>query len=135
MAFEFYGLRKFGRFIKRLFHWIPVLWEQEEWDYVYIYDLLEVKLKELRKCIAEDDTHADIETSQRQINICLRYLDRYRNPEKYVKISDESPKFVNNKMETSEEFSKACVQSYNFEESSRDKFWKRFVQWHRNWWV
>lgn len=48
MEIGFYGLRKFGRFIKRLFRWLPVLWRQEEWDSGYIYDILDVKLKELR---------------------------------------------------------------------------------------
>ena len=31
MDIGFYGLRKFGRFIKRLFIWIPILWKQEDW--------------------------------------------------------------------------------------------------------
>ena len=42
-------LRKIGRFILRLIRWIPLLYKQEEWDYSYIYDILEMKMKELRK--------------------------------------------------------------------------------------
>ena len=40
-------LRRFGRFILREIRWIPVLWNQEDWDFEYMYDLLEVKMKEL----------------------------------------------------------------------------------------
>ena len=135
MEIGFYGLRKFGRFIKRLFRWLPVLWRQEEWDYGYIYDILDVKLKELRDCIAKDDIHADAPTCLRQINICLKYLDRYRNADNYIKFPDEKPRIVNNRLETSEEYTSACLRLYEFEQGSRDKFWKRFVQWHSKWWV
>ncbi len=135
MEIGFYGLRKFGRFIKRLFRWLPVLWRQEEWDSGYIYDILDVKLKELRNCIAKDDIHADAPTCLRQINICLKYLDRYRNADNYIKFPDEKPRIVNNRLETSEEYTSACLRLYEFEQGSRDKFWKRFVQWHSKWWV
>ena len=135
MEIGFYGLRKFGRFIKRLFRWLPVLWRQEEWDYGYIYDILDVKLKELRDCIAKDDIHADAPTCLRQINICLKYLDRYRNADNYIKFPDEKPRIVNSRLETSEEYTAACLGLYEFEQGSRDKFWKRFVQWHSKWWV
>ena len=40
-------LRRVGRFILREVRWAPVLWNQEEWDYAYIYDLLIMKMKEL----------------------------------------------------------------------------------------
>ena len=42
---------------------------------------------------------------------------------------------VNNRLETSEEYTAACLRLYEFEQGSRDKFWKRFVQWHSKWWV
>ena len=135
MEIGFYGLRKFGRFIKRLFRWLPVLWRQEEWDYGYIYDILDVKLKELKDCIAKDDIHVDAPTCLRQINICLKYLDRYRNADNYIKFPDETPRIVNSRLETSEEYTAACLRLYEFEQGSRDKFWKRFVQWHSKWWV
>ena len=42
-------LRRLGRFILREVRWIPVLWNQEDWDFEYMYDLLEMKMKEIRK--------------------------------------------------------------------------------------
>ena len=45
----FYSLRKFGRFIKRLWRWIPVLWKQEDWDYDYLYEIMRIKMEELLK--------------------------------------------------------------------------------------
>lgn len=108
MDIGFYGLRKVGRFVKRLYRWIPVLWKQEEWDYGYMYNILELKLKELLKCIQEDDLHVEAPICSRQIKICLKYLDRYRNPDKYIKIPEEEIKFdEKHRMVTSEEFSKA----------------------------
>ena len=37
------------RFIKRLPNYIKLAWDQETWDYEYLYDLIEMKLKELLK--------------------------------------------------------------------------------------
>ncbi len=111
MEIGFYGLRKFGRFVKRLFRWLPVLWRQEEWDSEYIYDILNAKLKELRDCIAKDDIHVDAPICLRQINICLKYLDRYRNADNYIKFPDETPRIVNNRLETSEEYTAACLRN------------------------
>ena len=50
-------LRKSGRFVKRLGRWIPVLWNQEDWDYEYIYDLLIMKMKELKEDMSKDYWH------------------------------------------------------------------------------
>ena len=135
MGFGFYGLRRVGRFINRLYRWIPLLWNQEEWDYEYIYDVLELKLKELQKCIADDDIHRDAPIYYRQITICLKYLDRFRNSDNYIEVPYNEASFEDGIFKSSENFSKACRKLHNFEDDSFNKFWKRFVQWHQGWWV
>ena len=44
-------IKKFERFAKRLTRWIPVLWKQEDWDYEYIYDVMQLKMEEILECI------------------------------------------------------------------------------------
>lgn len=139
MEIGFYGLRKFGRFIKRLFRWIPVLWRQEDWDYAYMYAVLKLKMQEIQKCLKEDDLHVDAPKYVRQIEICLKYMDRFINSDNYIDYPHEEVKFekLENgcyRMITSEASQKVALKHYYFEEHSYEKFWKRFVQWHRNWW-
>ena len=133
-----YYIQKFGRFLKRIIRWLPLLWRQEDWDFEYIYDLLEFKLKEIQKCLAKDDLHVDSPKMVKQISICLAHLDRYRNWDKYIDFPSEI------KLEktadglitlcTSTEEKIACKKITNFEKYHFDMFWKRFVQWHKGWW-
>ena len=74
-------LRHVFRFIIRLPKYIKLAWLQEDWDVEYLYDLIEMKLKEFKKAQENDTWHVQHETKRRaqQIDICLKRLDRYRN--------------------------------------------------------
>ena len=135
-------LRKIGRFILRLIRWIPLLYKQEEWDYEYIYDILELKMKELQKSISKDTWHTEhcVKRELLQIKVCLSRLDRFRNWDKYIDVPDEEMKFVPtedgyNKLEMSEEYNNAIRQGIEFEKKNYNKFWNDFVLWHNNWWT
>lgn len=136
-------LRRTGRFILRLFRWIPVLWNQEEWDYEYIYDLLEMKMKELYENMSQDTWHEQkgIKKRLKQIEVCLERLDRWRNwPNYYDYPMDDIVHVpVENgcyKLEyTSEENEKQRLGAIKFEQKNYDKFWKNFLDWHRGWWT
>lgn len=139
MDIGFYGLRKFGRFIKRLFIWLPILWKQEDWDYAYIYPLLKQKLQELKKCLQEDDLHVNSDKYAMQISICLNHMDRFLKPDDYVKLPQQDINFekIENGgyvLKNSKEVGRAAMKLYYFEQENFNMFWKRFVQWHRNWW-
>ena len=115
-------LRRVGRFILRLFRWIPVLWNQEEWDYEYIYDLLDLKMRELYMNMAKDTWHdqKEVQKGLKQIEICLMRLSRWRNwTDSYSYLIDED----------------TYKSAIEFEQKNYDKFWKDFLTWHRGWWT
>ena len=136
-------VRRVARFIKRMWKWIPMLWNQEEWDYAYIYDLLIVKMKELRKSMSEDYWHdrKEVQRSIKQIDICLARLDRYLNwtEHYYYPMEDIYYESTDNgcmKMcYASEANEKQRDGAIPFEEKNFTKFWKDFVKWHRGWWT
>ena len=136
-------LRKLGRFILREIRWTPILWNQEEWDYEYMYDLIEMKMKELRKDMSKDIWHDQkvVQRGIKQINICLARLDRWRNWTKYyyfpmddiIHVPTEDGCF---KIEyTSEANEKQRDCAIVFEQKNYNKFWKDFLAWHRGWWT
>ena len=136
-------LRKSVRFIARLGRWLPVLWNQEDWDYEYIYDLLITKMNELKKDMSKDYWH-DQKTIQRgikQIDICLRRLDMYRNwPDYYYYPMDDIyyEPTENDCMKmcyASEVNEKQRLGAVKFEEDNFRKFWRDFIRWHRGWWT
>ena len=77
-------LNKQGRFIGRLFSWIPVIYSDEDWDYLYLLTIMEFKLKRMRKVIVEDDVHADASRTLKKIDIILGRMERFIYPEKFV---------------------------------------------------
>lgn len=136
-------LRKLGRFILREIRWISVLWNQEDWDFEYMYDLLEVKMKELRKEMSKDIWHDQkvVQRSIKQIDICLARLDRWRNWIKYYDYPIDDIIHVPTAdgcytlKHTSEENEKQRLGAIDFEQKNYDKFWKDFLAWHQRWWT
>lgn len=136
-------LRKFGRFIKREIRWTSILWNQEDWDYEYIYDLLEMKMKELRKDMSKDYWHdqKSVQRGIKQIDICLARLDRWRNWTNYYEYPTDD--IYHEPTENgcyvmkyaSEENEKQRLGAIDFEEKNYNKFWKDFLAWHRGWWT
>ena len=136
-------LRKSGRFVKRLGRWIPILWNQEDWDYEYIYDLLIMKMKELKEDMSKDYWHdqKEVQRGIKQIDICLKRLDMYLNWTNYYDYpmddiyyeptSDGCMKMCY----SSEKNEKQRIGAIDFEEKNFNKFWKDFVKWHRGWWT
>ena len=137
------SLRRVGRFIKRLCRWLPLLWNQEEWDYAYIYDLLIMKMKELKKDMSKNYWHdqKEVQRSIKQIDICLKRLDNYLNWTEhyyypmediyYEPTTDGCVKMCY----ASERNEKQRLGAIDFEEKNFKKFWKDFIQWHRGWWT
>lgn len=135
-----FSIQKVCRFLKRLIFWLPIIWKQEDWDISYLYDLIEIKLKEIRKCLLKDDIHKDSDLRVREIDICLAYLDRYRNWTNYIEypIDDiifEPASECTGKMVSTNSHNEArrkLVRKY--EDFNYKMFWKRFMQWHQKWW-
>lgn len=136
-------MRRVGRFLKRIIRWLPILWNQEEWDYAYIYDLLVMKMKELRKDLSNDTWHEEkgVQRSIREIDICLGRLDRYLNWTEYYDYPMEDIYYeptgdgCQRMCYASEKNEKQRLGAIKFEDDNFKKFWRDFVKWHRGWWT
>ena len=136
-------LRHVGRFIRRLPTFLRLCWKQENWDYEYLYDLIEYKLKEFLIAQQQDTWHVESETKRRakEIKICLARLDRFRNWPNYYDypmdditwqpLENGNHKLVFNNPENE----KQRLGAYDFEKKNYDKFWNNFLKWHRGWWT
>ena len=50
-------LREFKRSITNLIVWFPLIWKDRHWDDMYIFDILQFKLKNQAKYISDRDFH------------------------------------------------------------------------------
>lgn len=77
----------------------------------------------------------------KQIEVCLKRLDKWRNWLNYYdySIDDIVHVPVENgcyRLEhTSEENEKQRLGAIKFEQKNYDKFWRDFLVWHRGWWT
>lgn len=137
--------RRVGRFIARLFRWIPVLWNQEEWDFGYTYDILKLRLQELRKNISEDTWHTEdcVKEELEQIDSVLSHLDKYRNWTDYIEIPEPPEGFerftpTEDGMSTMNWFEgehEAYQKANEFEEEHYNAFWDEMKKHSGNWWT
>lgn len=121
------------RFIKRLPSYIKLAWQQENWDYEYMYGMLEFKMKELYQGLCEDKWHvkSEVERCKLQIKVCLRRLDNYRNWDTRVDFPTDDLVSKEISFANREKRKKA----FDYRIKNYNKFWSDFIKWHQNWWT
>jgi len=71
-----YWFRQITDGFKNLIKWLPIIWKNRDWDYLYTFELLKFKLLQQRNYLVYNDRHAEI---NRDITICLNLIDRIQN--------------------------------------------------------
>lgn len=84
----YYEIKGIPRRLKRLLEYIPVIWKNEDWDSIYIYDLLKYKLSRTKKALANGILPSvNLENYLNDISECERLIDNITNDnyeEKYL---------------------------------------------------
>lgn len=71
--------RKIKKGITKLIYWFPVIWEDRDWDHVFIYNILEHKLKAQSKYIGSRDIHTRAHRDAEIMMTCVRLLEKDRD--------------------------------------------------------
>lgn len=88
-------VKKIYRYSKRLIRWIPFLWNNENWDFNYLIDVIEFKLQELEEAQRTDDLHVGSDKRAREIRIVIEHIKRYKDIDKYT-LDNDTDEFLNN---------------------------------------
>jgi hypothetical protein len=72
-------LKEFLTGCKNLIKWSPTIWKQRDWDYCFIFDVLQKKIEFQRKELISANRHTRIETDNRDMTIVLNLIERVRN--------------------------------------------------------
>jgi hypothetical protein len=65
--------------ITKLIYWFPVIWNDRDWDHIYIYNILEHKLKAQSKYIGSRDIHTRAQRDAETMMTCVRLLEKDRD--------------------------------------------------------
>lgn len=65
--------------IKRIIDYIPILWNNEDWDYEHLLELIEFKLRRMKKCIRQNNiiVENEIQEIEDGIDRTLKAIDNY----------------------------------------------------------
>lgn len=113
------NIRRVGRFIRRLYIYVPQLWNNENWDFGYTLDLVILQLSEMEKAQKEDDIHMHSDRRARKIREVIEHFKRYRDIDKYT-IDVDCDEYLNNHAQ--EPYSKKTVKETAFGLSFQKSF-------------
>jgi hypothetical protein len=65
--------------IKMICQWIPVLWNNWDWDYNFLFDILRYKMDRMSKHLAEHDVGVTAWQRAAQLKACVDIIDRIQD--------------------------------------------------------
>lgn len=69
----------FIRGIKNLIRWIPIIWDDEDWDWVYLSLIMEAKMIWMAKHFKDHNIVTDSENMSKELLICVEAMKRMRD--------------------------------------------------------
>jgi hypothetical protein len=71
--------RNFKQGIKNLWYWGPIIWQDRNWDYHYIFEILKHKLKAQSNYIGSRNFHTRAKTDARNMMICVNLIQKIQD--------------------------------------------------------
>lgn len=64
--------------IQNLIKWFPIIWQDRDWDYTYIYNLLQFKLEKQSKHCIKYALHTTSESDAQIMATCARLIEKIK---------------------------------------------------------
>jgi hypothetical protein len=90
VKYAFYDL-KYG--IQNLIRWFPIIWNDRDWDWAYMAEMLEVKLRHMAEYTEKYGCHVGSDKNAREQRICAELLRRMREDSYFSKIDSRNEHF------------------------------------------
>lgn len=71
-----YAIRHFFEWIIKSFQYSIFLWGDRDWDYYFIFKLLQYKLKRVRDCIKENDIVVNSNRIAKEIDVAVKLINK-----------------------------------------------------------
>lgn len=74
-------MRRFIQRIKNLFRWLPTIWNDQDWDDYYIWEILKIKLKHQAEYIRKHDRYTMAQYDANKMKLCVRLIEKIQSEE------------------------------------------------------
>lgn len=71
-----YKIKRFFKRFYNLYRWLPIIWQDQDWDTDYIWEVWKFKLKNQAEYLSKKGHHVDNERDAERIMTCVRLMKR-----------------------------------------------------------
>lgn len=116
-------LRRLIRKLRNLIRWLPVIWNDENWDHYYIFEILKKKLIFMSEDIRMNGHHVSAEYDANKMMLCVRLIEKVQN-EEYMEVLENDDNLTAEKIDA----------AYNKQVKARQLLFKLLDQHIEKWW-
>lgn len=119
-----YKIKLFIRNIKRVLRWLPIIWNDRDWDYYYIYEMLKQKLIRVEEYIRKEGVHIYNGEDAASIRKAIEMIDKVQNEYYLDKFLSESQNWDDEGMRKAmEDQDKARQELFEYLNNNIEKWW------------
>ncbi len=74
-----YKIKQFFKRIYNLYRWFPIIWNDQDWDDHFIFEILKFKLKNQAEYIGYHDRHMSAKRDAEIMMLCIRLMDKVQH--------------------------------------------------------
>lgn len=71
-------LKNFVQGLYNIIRWMPIIYQDRDWDYAFLNDMLQKKLEHMRKELVQANRHTGISEINKDITLALNLLERMK---------------------------------------------------------
>lgn len=85
-----FRMKRFIKRVRNLIRWAPIIWRDQDWDYYYVYEIIETKIKHQIEHLKYGEEFSEIDDIRYQrAQTILKLIDRVQN-EYYIELLFET---------------------------------------------
>lgn len=138
------NIRRFFRIRQwvKMFYWLPIIWVDEDWDHVYLLELMKFKIDRMALNQKKNKNHVEWRASYDSLKKCSHLLKRLINDEYFGEAGYIPKKLIINSegviksatKKDAAQFRKIAKQAGILLKSDEKEFMDTFLKNYRTWW-
>jgi len=119
-----YRIKNKIRQIRKLIRWVPIIWNDRDWDYYFIYEMLKQKLIDQEQFIRKYGVHLYNEVDADNIKTAIEMINKVQNEHHVDKYLSEATEWTKEGMdEAADNHDKARQELFQYLNDNIEKWW------------
>lgn len=119
-----YRIKKKIRQIRNLIRWAPIIWNDADWDYYFVYEILKQKLKHVEQFTSKHGSHVNADTDAESLRTAIDMIEKVQLEYHMDKYLSESKHWENEgMMKAIEDHDKAREELFKYLSDNIERWW------------